>query len=181
MTSPLKHRLSERGDDLNETPPIAVEALLRVEKLPLEIWEPACGPGAIVKVLRAAGHVVHASDLVDWGCPDSQARIDFLMEHTAPCDCGLTNPPFKNANDFVAHALDLCPRVIMLLPITFLESEGRSEILERRGLARVHVFRKRLPMMHRHGWDGPRSTSQRCYAWFVWEREHNGPATLHRL
>jgi hypothetical protein len=177
----MKPRLSERGDDLNETPTIAVEALLRVEKLPPVIWEPACGPGALVRVLRAPGHIVHARDLVDWGCPDSQARVDFLMERHAPCDTALTNPPFKLANKFVAHALDLCPRVIMLLRLEFLESQGRSEILERRGLARVHVFRKRLPMMHRHGWTGPISTSQRAFAWFVWERGHRERATLHWL
>jgi len=50
--------LSERGDDLYETPPAAVHALLRVEALPKVIWEPACGPGSIVKVLRGAGYRV---------------------------------------------------------------------------------------------------------------------------
>ena len=45
-----------------KTPQEAVLALLRVERLPHRIWEPACGPGAIVKVLRAAGHDVVAAD-----------------------------------------------------------------------------------------------------------------------
>jgi hypothetical protein len=64
-----RHPLAERGDDLYETPPVAVEALLRVEKIPHRVWEPACGPGNIVKVLRTAGHEVLASDLVDYGDP----------------------------------------------------------------------------------------------------------------
>ena len=48
--------VSERGNDLYETPPVAVHALLRVEALPRSavIWEPACGPGSIVTVLRGA-------------------------------------------------------------------------------------------------------------------------------
>src|SRR5690349_18267346 len=48
--------LADRKDDLYETPDVAVHALLRVEKLPHHIWEPACGPGRIVNVLRGAGH-----------------------------------------------------------------------------------------------------------------------------
>src|SRR4029450_10168357 len=88
-----------------------------------------------------------------------------------------TYPPFKLAEKFVAHALHLCPRVVMLLPLAFLESERRRGILE--DLARVHVFRKRLPMMHRDGWQGPRARSRMCFAWFVWDRNQAGPATLN--
>src|SRR5689334_24083628 len=32
--------LNERGDDLYETPDVAVHALMRAEKLPHHIWEP---------------------------------------------------------------------------------------------------------------------------------------------
>jgi hypothetical protein len=66
MTSGLKAKaaLSERGDDLYETPPVAVIALLEREALPSVVWEPACGPGAIVGPLRAAGHTVIATDLI---------------------------------------------------------------------------------------------------------------------
>jgi len=52
LTSSKRAPLVEhRGDQ----PPVAVEALLRVEQIPHFVWEPACGPGAIVNVLRAAG------------------------------------------------------------------------------------------------------------------------------
>jgi hypothetical protein len=81
----------------------------------------------------------------------------------------------------VAHALDLCPHVVMLLRLAFLESERRTGILEGRGLARVHVFRKRLPMMHRDEWQGRKANSGMAFGWFVWNREHNGPATIHRI
>src|SRR4051794_26841141 len=81
---PGRHSLAERGHDLYETPAVAVEALMHVEKLPHVLWEPACGPGAIVSVLRTAGHVVHATDLVDYGCANSQGRSDFLLERAPP-------------------------------------------------------------------------------------------------
>lgn len=178
-----RHALAERKDDLYETPDVAVEALLRVEQLPHLIWEPACGPGRIVNMLRKAGHEVIAGDLVDYGCPVSFKGIDFLMETRAPmkAECIVTNPPFKLAGEFVAKALELCPRVVMLLRLAFLESERRRQILDNGTLARVHVFRKRLPMMHRAGWEGRKSNSSMAFAWFVWDRSHRGPTELHRL
>lgn len=180
---PKRHRLTERGDDSYPTPPCAVTALLQVEALPHYIWEPACGAGNIVSVLRVAGHCVAASDLIDRSCPDSEFRIDFLMERRAPDGVAaiVTNPPYKLAAEFVAHALDLVPRVVMLLRLQFLELERRSDILDTGHLARVHVFKNRLPMMHREGWAGPRASSSIAFAWYVWDRRHAGPATIDRI
>jgi hypothetical protein len=185
-TQVQRHPLAERKDDLYETPPVAVEALLRVEQLPHRIWEPACGTGAIVNVLRAHGHEVVATDLVNYGTPITPPGyygIDFLMESKAPngTECILTNPPFKLAEQFVARALEFAPFVIMLLRLAFLESERRCGILEGRGLARMHVFRRRLPMMHRDGWQGRKANSGMAFAWFVWERGYTGPTTIDRI
>jgi hypothetical protein len=180
-----RHAVSDRGNDLYQSPPEAVHALLRAERLPHDIWEPACGPGAIVRVLRAYGHNVLATDLVDYASPDQDRHgWDFMMERSLPVgiDAIVTNPPFKNAGEFVAKALELCPKVIMLLRLAFLESEKRRGILDNGSLARVHVFRKRLPMMHREGWEGKaNSNSGMAFAWFVWDRNHSGPTELHRL
>jgi hypothetical protein len=176
--------LVDRRDDLYETPDVAVHALLRVERLPEVIWEPACGPGRIVKLLRSAGHKVYATDLVDYGLDDSESAVDFLMERMPSFAIGavVTNPPFKLANEFVAHALRLgCPRIVMLLRLAFLESEIRSPILDNGLLARVYVFRKRLPMMHRAGWEGRKSNSGMAFAWFIWDLAHRGPTELHRI
>ena len=84
-----RHTLAERGDDLYETPPVAVAALLRHERLPHRLWEPACGHGNIVKVLRAAGHEVIGSDLVDYGDPTHFYRRDFLLERKVPDGCAV--------------------------------------------------------------------------------------------
>lgn len=188
-TGSAKAALSERGNDLYESPPEAVRALLRAEQLPRVIWEPACGPGVIVRTLRNAGHIVYATDLVDYASPDQdRAGIDFLMERERlhpDIQAIVTNPPFKNAGEFVAHALELCPMVAMLLRLAFLESTKRSPILDSGALARVHVFRNRLPMMHRAGQgitETERQTSSAlAFAWFVWNRNHEGPTTLNRI
>lgn len=179
----IQHALADRKDDLYETPPEATRALLRVESLPHWIWEPAAGRCAIVDVLNDNGHAVIAHDLVDYGDLDASGR-DFLMETKPPyewVDTIVTNPPYKLAADFVRKGLEICPKVIMLLRLTFLESEGRSDILDCGKLSRVHVFSNRLPMMHRDSWSGPRSTNTVCFAWFVWERDHQGPATIDRI
>lgn len=182
-----RHTLEDRKDDLYETPDEAVHALLRVEKLPRYLWEPACGPGRVVKILRDAGHAVYASDLVDYGCPDSHPRQDFLLRASDysylphHVEAIVTNPPYKLAEEFVTRALELAPKVVMLLRLAFLESERRKPILDAGHLARVHVFRKRLPMMHRAGWEGRKANSGMAFAWFVWDHAHKGPTELRRL
>jgi hypothetical protein len=178
------HALKERGNDLYETPPCATEALLAVETLPHCIWEPACGPGAIARVLRRHGHEVYASDLIDYSSDQQDASgWDFLLEHRLPVgvESIVTNPPYKNADAFVAHAISLCPKVYMLLRLAFLESERRSSILDTGKLARVYLFKNRLPMMHRHGWQGPRASSAIPFAWFCFNADHTGTAELHRI
>jgi hypothetical protein len=155
-TAAKRAPLADRKDDLYETPECAVRALLAVETLPSgAVWEYACGPGAIAQILRATGHEVWATDLADYQSPDQDAAgVDFLLERSAPdqIDSIVTNPPFKLGAEFVEHALTLVPRVYMLLRLAFLESERRTAIRESGWLARVHVFKKRLPMMHRAGW-----------------------------
>src|SRR5215475_8550680 len=167
-----RHSHAERGHDLYETPAVAVEALLRVLVLPSgAIWEPACGR-------------VVCSDLIDYGA-DSTAiyGVDFLKTTELPADVGciLTNPPFKLINKFIDHALQLCPNVVMLARLALLESERRSSILDGAGLRRVFVFRKRLPMMHRDGWEGRKASSGLPFAWFVWERGYRGHPITQRI
>ena len=183
MVLTQKAPLAVRRDDLYETPECATRALLKVEAIPSgAVWEPACGPGAIVRALRAAGLEVWATDLVDYDSPDQdQHGIDFLMEcGRAPYFIGsvITNPPFKLADQFVRHAVLLSPRVYMLLRLAFLESERRRAIRESGFLRRVYVFRNRLPMMHRAGWTGPRASSAMAFAWFCFDRNNPGPTEL---
>lgn len=173
---------AERGDDLYETPSCAVRALMSVEKLPHKIWEPACGPGAISRELEAAGHFVVSTDIRHYGYERQHGVLDFIEEaHGAPDYCILTNPPFMFAQQFVERALECSPLVIMLLRLQFLESTRRSSILDDGRLARIHVFKDRLPRMHRAGWEGPKAGSRLAFAWFCWNRFHSGPATIDRI
>jgi hypothetical protein len=175
-----QHSFKERQNDCYETPACAVEALLCVESIPRLVWEPACGPGSIVKVLRARGHKVTASDVVDYGWEHSVC--DFLKIGRGYTDRAIvTNPPYQLAEQFVRQAVAFSPLVIMLLRLAFLESVRRTDILEKSGLARIHVFRNRLPMMHRKNWDGPKASSAMPFAWFVWQKDYTGPTIIDRI
>jgi hypothetical protein len=175
------HPHDERGRDLYETPEGAVRALLGVQRFDGTIWEPACGRGAIVRVLRDAGYPVIASDIVKY---DRSVGVDFLADFLtvdrAPEDVStvLTNPPFMFAPEFVRQGLLLVPRVVMLLRLEFLEGETRCDILDSGNLARVYVFRDRVPF-RRDGWE--ESGNKMSFAWFEWDRNHCGPALIERI
>lgn len=171
-----KHSL--RRADFNPSPPEAGHRLLDVEAFSGGIWECACGDGALSKVFLDRGHTVESTDLHDRGF--GLGRVDFLMERRLLAPNIVTNPPFKLAQEFIEHALDLgAVKVAMLLRLQFLETPGRQEMFERTPFKKMWVFSKRLPMMHSEGYDGDRlKSSILAFAWFVWERGHNGPATI---
>ena len=183
---PGTHTLAVRGLDSYPTPRIAVESLLAAEPDVLNtmarVWEPAAGDGNIVHVLRDNGIPVIASDIERYSFALHFVG-DFLQQTQAPAGTAVlvTNPPYRLAAQFAEHALTLVPDVYLLLRLAFLESVGRTELLEHSGLRRVLVFRKRLPRMHRQNWDGPKSSSSMAFAWMCWRRNFAGPTTLTRI
>ena len=165
---------SQRGLEVYPTPARAVEDLLRVEALPPVCWE-ACGEedSAIASVLRAHGRHVICNDIASDG-------VDFRDRTEAPhgVQIVVTNPPFSMAGAFVQHGLTLVRRVIVLERIQFLESQTRGALFDAGKLARVHVFRRRLPRMHRADWTGKRASGAMALCWFVFDNDHRGPPTL---
>lgn len=164
-------------DDFYPTPVPATRALLAKETFGPKIWEPACGDGAISRVLELAGHEVVSTDLMDRDFGTS--RIDFLMERHLMAPEIITNPPFKMAEAFVRHALDLgASKVAMMLRLAWLEGSQRKQLFESTPLARVHVASRRLSMS-RGGTDaGGGGGSMIAFAWFVWDRSHTSAPEL---
>lgn len=170
---------ADRGADFYASPYAALPPLLCAEgkRLPRTLWEPAAGNGALVLPLRNRGFDVTATDLHDWGCPGAEGQVDFLSSvadrYRPDGAFGIvTNPPFGIVEQFVERAVGLAPYVALLLRLAFLESEGRMKWFPTVGLRRVHVIGERLPMMHRHGYEGPKlSNAGMCFAWFIFERD----------
>ena len=69
-----RHPHAERGLDLYETPSVAVEALLRVEKILHRIWECAVGRGA-----PAPGFRARASDMLPDSVPIETPSANMLI------------------------------------------------------------------------------------------------------
>ena len=163
-------------DDFYPTDPKATKALLEVEQFSLQVWEPACGNGAMAEVLKDGGYSVYATDLNDRGYGES--RVDFLMSWPGWFSGDIiTNPPFKLAQEFVEKALQHhCNKVAIFGRLMFLESKGRKPFFESTPLARVWVFSERISSW-RNGEDkgGGKMTP---FAWYVWDKDHTGPPAL---
>lgn len=172
--------VNRQRDDFYATPRSAIAQLLDVEQFDGAIWEPACGDGAISRVCQDRGYQVVSSDLIDRGF--GEHGRDFLMEWIPSAPNVVTNPPFSLAADFARHALRLVPgKVAMLLKLGFLEGPTRADLHDGvRALSRVWVIRRRVTFLkdgHEHipsnGKAGIHS-----YAWFIWDRQHVGPAQI---
>jgi hypothetical protein len=173
-----RDRQNEHPDGFYPTPPRGTRALLSVENFSGVIWEPACGDGAISRILEAAGHEVISTDLVDRNY--GRGGHDFLADHTTRADHIITNPPFALSRQFVEHALSRIPThgtVCMLLRANWEAAQSRRHLMA--CCCRKWTFSRRLEM-RRGGYSGKRAGSQMDTAWFVFRLQHTGP-TLTRV
>jgi hypothetical protein len=163
---------AERGLDAYFTPSEATRALIGLESLPPpRIFDPCVGNGAILDVLEAAGHRVSGADVRDYGWPATILK-DFLAN---PSDLRgtaiVSNPPYRLAQEFLQKVIDEgSPYHAWLLRLNFLESMRRKPFFERHPPSRLWVSSRRLPQLHQHGWVGPKTSSNACYCWFVWDK-----------
>lgn len=167
------HHHADRGLDAYFSPPEAVASLLHIERgyIPPYIWEPAAGDGAIVRPLLKAGFRVVASDIADYGLDGCKSDVDYLKaEPIQEVEGIITNPPFRLAVQFAEKALKEVYYVALLLRTNFLESTERLAFFRKHQPARIWISSRRLPMMHRHGWQGRRAPSNTCFAWFIWDK-----------
>lgn len=169
--------INREPDDFYPTPPEAVHSLLAVETFDGPIWEPACGDGAISEALISVGHTVISTDLVERGY--GTGRVDFLMEHRALAPNIITNPPFKYCQEFAENAVYLSTgKTALLCRLAWLEGVERRKFFEASPLARVWVFSRRLKI-HRNGWVPVKGKGGMiAFAWFIWEKGHQGPPEL---
>jgi hypothetical protein len=121
--------------DFYPTPTATTLAMLRHIKVlrpfrlgePFDVWEPAAGEGHMVRALESEGYRVTASDIVDRGYGFDE--IDFLRTTVKRANFIVTNPPFKLADAFIEHALNILDvgHLALILPSTFYHADGRLE------------------------------------------------------
>lgn len=143
-------------------------------QIPDKVWEPACGDGAISRLLEKVGYDVVSTDLVDRGY--GRGGVDFFTQYKMPDGCGgiVTNFAFNLNDEFIEHAAAMAPDYMaMFLPANYwVGSENRRRMFERWRPARQYLLGWR-PDYFKLG-----SPDQRClFQWCVWDGRSRGMVT----
>lgn len=127
--------------DWYPSPPDVTEALMQFLRLDpgQYIWEPACGDGAMARMLERHGHNVLSTDLREKS-GYGEGGIDFLAFDINPPtgipysavynDWIITNPPFNLAEGFIRKSLSITPNVAMLLKSQYWHAARRMKLFE---------------------------------------------------
>ena len=159
------------GADFFPTPAWATHALAHNEKFDGDIWESACGNGAMSEVLAGYGNAVTSTDLYDRDY--GEAGVDFLDCNRRAANI-VTNPPYNSAEGFVRAGLEKADRKFaLLLRLAFLEGANRQRtIFSRCPPSRVWIFSERITFYPANAVQKGSGTT--AYAWFVWDKDAAG-------
>jgi hypothetical protein len=167
-----------KKSDFYETPYTLTRKFLDVEYFNKNstVCEPACGGGAISKVLNEYWE--------DDKITAYDKETNFLWDFN-DYDYVITNPPFSLAFEFIQKAKQLAKsKFALLLPLSYLHGKKRfDEIYSDRdyGLEKVYVF-TRYPMLGEPlREDGKYNTGMMVYAWYVWTNGYSGQPTIDWL
>ena len=155
-------------NDFYPTPAEVTEALLNVWTPaftygPPLIWEPACGDGAIARVMEAKGYQVFKSDIVEHDSYPLHRVENFLETGNAIGDCLITNPPFALAEQFIRHARKIgVTRMALLLKSTYFHAAKRARLFREWQPAHIYALTWRPDFL------GKGAPTMEC-AWFIWE------------
>jgi hypothetical protein len=171
----LKRFADLDGPDFFPTPSWATHALIDNEAFEGEIWESACGNGAMSEVLKQTGSPVFSSDLYDRGY--GQPGEDFLKPSRRAANI-VTNPPYNAAEGFVRAALEASTRKFaFLLRLAFLEGANRQRtIFSQSPPSRIWVFSERITFYPAGAVQKGSGTT--AYAWFVWDKSSSGATEM---
>lgn len=154
---------SVRNDfDFYQTP-YALTRLLLTRISPVgSILEPACGKGAIVKVLREYG--------IDPVYYDRER--DFFTEERR-FDWVITNPPFFLSIEFIEKAKEVADNIAFLLPLDYLSGLKRWNRIWSDGsyrLKKVITFNRKPMFGETIREDGTFGSGGIAFAWFIFEK-----------
>lgn len=163
----IKRSADLNGPDFFPTPSWATYALIDNEGFKGDVWECACGDGAMSKVLAEVAKV-ESSDLYNRGFGES--GVDFIGS-TRRASNIVTNPPYNCAEAFVRTGIDQAgKKFALLLRLAFLEGANRANtIFATVPPSRVWVFSERITFYQKGATIKGSGTT--AYAWFVWDKE----------
>jgi len=162
-----------KRSDFYETPYSLTRLLLDKVKLIGTILEPACGNGAIVKVLNEYGYEVKSYD----------RDTDFLTE-TSYYNTIITNPPYSLSFEFIQKAKQISDNFLFLLPLAYLHGKSRYDNIymdKHFPLKKIFVFTRYPLLGEKLREDGKHNTGMMVYAWFWWDKSYNKQPTIDWL
>jgi hypothetical protein len=147
------------------------------------VWEPACGRGDMVRQIRGHGLPCCASDIHDYGCPDSWVG-DYFSCLRPRGKAIITNPPYNliTAKDghgrWLRHALEMPDWDYMALLLSWewpaARANGLGELLDANPFSYCYLMRWKLDFT------GEKSPKHRN-AWFVWDRNWVGESAFRLM
>ena len=147
------------------------------------VLEPSAGGGAFVDGIRRTWPSALAT--VNDIDPDAPALInardarnrDYLGVDWGPFDLVIGNPPYKQAQEFVQHAVAHAAHVVFLLRLGFLAGARRHDTLYS-----VHKPAQVFVLPQRPSFTGDGRTDGHDYAFFCWDRTcKRGPTFVRWL
>lgn len=139
-------------------------------------WEPHAGGGAFVRALINRNAKVVASD-IDPQAPGlangevADAFVGDFFNYALAASWIVGNPPYRDVERHIRHALAIAPNVAFLCRLALLESRKRASLWEQYPPTTVYVLRERPSFVGG-------VTDNSAYGFFVWEDWHKGPTKL---
>jgi hypothetical protein len=150
----LKRFADLQGPDYFPTPEWATHALIANEQFEGSIWEPACGDGAMSRVLETTGSTVLSTDLFDRG--------------------------YGSAGIVKAGLVQARRKIALLLRLAFVEGANRQRtIFKKTPPTRIWVFSERITFYPAGAVQKGSGTT--AYAWFVWDKQDMGKTEMKWL
>lgn len=166
-----KPKYERRDREFYVTPEWCTKVLLEKETFNHNIWEPACGNGAISKVLMEKGYNVYSTDIHDnrKEFKEQNDVLDFIKNTQLVYNLDIiTNPPYNKAVEFIElsllQTLRYDGKIAMLLRNEFDSGKTRKHLF-----GECLAFHKKIILTERPKWiEDTEGNPRHNFAWFVW-------------
>lgn len=152
----------------------------------LSVLEPCCGNGHISDVLKKYFSKVVSYDLIKRQYPLDKVKdlFELTKKDIQDFDYIITNPPFKVMNDITKHLLDIMQdkqKLMMLVPLAFLETKGRYDIFKTYPIKEVHVPSFRINCVKGGDFEKYTRNSSQVYCLVLFEQNFKGVTSLYHI
>jgi hypothetical protein len=158
-----KRNYSELSIDNCQTPPYAVDPILKWIPKNMIVWEPAKGKGFISDYLISKGYTVKTSDIEE----------NFFNYSPDNFDCIITNPPYSIKYKWIERCYELKKPFALLMPFETWAAQKAQKMFINYGI-NVVILSKRVNFyMPNAGFEG--KGAQFPVAWFMHNFDKMGP------